>query len=339
MNARQSLVQVKYSGVDITKEVAEDLLSFSYTDNASGDADSITLSLKDHHKKWGNNWFPEKGDVLDAIIRTINWRKEGDKQALPCGRFFIDEPEYSGRPRELSIGAISAPINSNFKDAKRSRVWKNITLKTIAQDIAKRYGLSLQFIGKSNPKYQSIEQTETDDSSFLSQLCEDEGLAMKVTDNKIVIFDEHEFEKRHVVDTFNESNDRVLGYSFKSSSSNTAYAGVNVKYYDSSEGRKIEYLFAIKGIDDKSKIYQLNSKVRSGDEARRLAQKTLRKLNKKEYTGRLSVVGNVSLLGGSCVDLKGFGKFDGKYYITSATHTIDGGYTTEIEIRKVLEGY
>lgn len=340
MLARRSKILVNYQGIDITDEVSKDLLSFSYTDNASGQADSISLSLKDDHKKWMKNWFPEKGDTLTPIIETLNWRRDGDKQRLPCGLFFVDQPEYSGRPSVLTIGAVSSPLNSNFKDVDRSRVWVNITLKEIANDISKRAGLTLHFIGNTNPRYQNIEQTETPDSAFISELCENEGLAMKVTDSKVIIFDEVEFEKKKSVTTIKEWKASTISYSFRSSLSNTAYAGVNVKYYDSKLGKTIEFLYTIRDIDpDKDKIYQLNQKVNSGEEAKRLAQKTLRKLNKKEYIGTLTIVGNLSLVGSSCVECECFGKFDGKYYIQSATHDVGNGFTTTIEVRKVLEGY
>jgi phage protein D len=340
MLARRAYLTVDYSGVDISKEVSADLLSFTYTDNASGEADNISISLKDEKKKWGGPWFPTKGDVINASIHTLNWRKDGDKQKLPCGRFFVDEPGYSGRPRVMTIDAISAPLDGNFSDTERSRSWRNITLKAIANDIAKRAGLSLQCIGKNNPKYSNIQQSETADSAFLSDLCEKAGLAMKVTDSKIVIFDEEEFEKRPSIATYEESNDSVKSYSFKTSLSHTAYAGVNVKYYDAKLGRKIEFLYAVRDIEKgKDKVYQLNAKVKTGEEARKLAQKTLRKLNKKEYTATISVVGNIELLGGSCIDLKSFGAFDGKYYIEKATHNVGSGYTTDLELRKVLEGY
>lgn len=340
MDARRAFLTLDYSGVDITDEISKDLESFSYTDNASGEADSISISLKDEKKKWGGPWFPTKGDILNAVVYTNNWRKNGDKQKLPCGRFFVDEPEYSGRPRVMTINAISSPLNSNFSNTERSKSWRNITIKAIAEDIAKRAGLGVQFIGANNPRYTSIQQTEQTDSAFLFELCEQSGLAMKITDSKIVIFDEREFEKRNAITTYIESNSSVLDYSFKTTLSNTAYAGVNVKYYDSKLGRNIEFLYAIRDIDkEKDKIYQLNSKVRTGEEARRLAQKTLRNLNKTEFTGMLSVTLNIELLGATCINLKDFGAFDGKYYITKATHNLGRGSTTDLEIRKVLEGY
>lgn len=339
MDARRAYISLNYSGIDISKEVSSDLLSFSYTDNASREADNISISLKDAKGKWGGPWFPTKSDIIKTDIHTLNWRKDGDKQKLPCGHFFVDEPEYSGRPKVLTINAIASPLNSNFSNTERSKSWKNISLRAIASDIANRAGLSLQYLG-NNPTYSSIQQSEKTDSAFLLELCEQEGLSMKVTDSKIVIFAESEFEKRPSVATYKESSSSVLGYSFKSSLSNTAYAGVNVKYYDSTLGRKIEFLYSIREIDkEKDKIYQLNAKVKTGEEARRLAQNTLRKLNKTEFTGSLSVVGNIDLLGAVCINLKDFGAFDGKYYIEKATHDIGDGYTTELEIRKVLEGY
>ena len=344
METRRAFIKLDYTGVDITKEVSADLISFSYTDNASGEADSISVSLKDEKKKWSGPWFPTKGDVINSTIHTTNWRKNGDRQQLPCGRFFVDEPEFSGRPRVMTINAISSPLNTNFSNTERSKSWRNITIKAIATDIAKRAGLTLQFIGTNNPLYKSIQQTEKSDSAFLSELCEQEGLAMKLTDSKIVIFDEAEFEKRKAVATYDESNSTVLDYSFKTSLSNTAYAGVNVKYYDSKLGINIEFLFSIRDIDKEKDEGVVNFcteeiKVKTGEEARRLAQKTLRKLNKTEYTGSVSVTLNLELLGSSCINLKGFGAFDGKYFITKATHNVGGGSSTDLEIRKVLEGY
>lgn len=340
MLGKSASIDVNYQGVDITDEVKDDLLSFEYVDNASGESDSINLTLKDDKRKWLKNWFPEKGDVILPTIKTTNWRRNGDKQLLSCGRFFVDEPEYSGRPSQFSLNAISSPLNGNFKDVDRSKTWRNITLKAIASDIATRTGLQLQYIGNNNPRYTEKEQSETPDASFLSELCEEEGLAMKVTDSKIVIFDEKEFERRPSVATYEEWGSTVLGYNFRTSLSNTKYDGVNVKYYDPKSKRIIEYLFTIgDSIDEDSKIYQVNKRVNSREEARRLAQRTARRLNKKETTATLSVFGNIELLGGVCVDLKGFGAFDGKYFIEKATHTIGDGYKTDLEIRKVLGGY
>ncbi len=338
MLMRRSEVLASYQGVDISEVLQDDMTDFEYVDNASGDSDSIRISLKDESHIWLNHWFPEKGDVITPAIRTLNWKSEGDLQYLPCGQFLIDEPKYSGRPSTFTLDAISSPLNRNFADVPQNRTWRNITIKEIAKKISQRAGLSFQFISQNNPVYQTKEQSDESDASFLSSLCEEESLAMKVTDSKLVIFDEQEFEERDVVATYSESNDSILGYDFTTKLTNTKYDGVHVTYHDPMRAETITYLHAITEVDEDSKVYQLNKKVSSKEEARRLAQRTLRNLNKKETTATIYMVGNVELLGATCIQLNDFGSFSGKYYIQQASHSIGGGFTTSVEVRKVMEG-
>lgn len=51
------------------------------------------------------------------------------------------------------------------------------------------------------------------------------------------------------------------------------------------------------------------------------------------------MLGNFVLLSGVTVNLLGFGAFDDKYLITRASHGIGSGYTTNIDVRRCLNGY
>ena len=53
-------------------------------------------------------------------------------------------------------------------------------------------------------------------------------------------------------------------------------------------------------------------------------------------TGRGSCNGNPDLMARMVIELKGLGRrFSGKYYITSATHTIStSGYRTDFEVKR-----
>lgn len=342
MLARRVRLELNYEGTDISENLAPDLTSFSYTDNASGAADDISFNISDSKRKWIEEWNFLKGDTFNAAIHTENWRKDKEKVKLPCGNFMVDEPGYSGRPSVISLKGISVPANSNFMHVKRSKVWKKATVKAIAQDVATRYGLQLFFDSPSNPSFKSKEQSDTSDSSFLQELCEEEGLAFKLTDKKIIIFSESKYEKKKEIAEFKEWDDTVLDYSFNDRLANTAYAGVSIKYLDPRTGKTIDYLFtAVEEIDPKkSKIFKLNKRVKSLDEAIRLTKSKLRSLNKKETTGNLILVGDTRLAASSTIKLDGFGVFSGKYYIDKATHSVgSSGYTTTIEIHKVLEGY
>ncbi|MER2169039.1 MAG: hypothetical protein ABS938_00230 [Psychrobacillus psychrodurans] len=339
MLARRSYVEVFYQGIDITQSLAKDLLSFNYTDNASGEADSIDISISDPKRKWIEKWKFEQGDILKANIVTLNWRKEGETKRLPCGIFMVDEPEYSGRPSIITLKGVSTPANSNFMHTNRSKAWKNITIKALAKEIANRYGLQLFFDSKSNPMLKKVEQSDTPDAAFFQQICEDEGFAFKVTDQQIIVFNEHEYESKKMVATFHESASSVLGYSFKPTMTDTGYAGVSLKYFDPKKKKLIEYLYATREIDPKKdKIYKINKKVANEEEAIRLARSTLRKKNKKQVTATLELVGDTRILASSTIVLLGFGSFSGKYYVDKATHSLSG-YKTTLELHKVLGGY
>ena len=72
-------------------------------------------------------------------------------------------------------------------------------------------------------------------------------------------------------------------------------------------------------------------------EALRVARNELRNKNKESGKASLSLMGDVRMAAGMTLTIKGWGKFDGKYIVVSAAHAVSSsGYTTNIEIRKVL---
>lgn len=75
-------------------------------------------------------------------------------------------------------------------------------------------------------------------------------------------------------------------------------------------------------------------------EARRKALAALRDKNKYEYKGSVTLRGDIRLVAGITINLKNFAAFTGTYIIEKATHNVtSSGYTTTIEVRRVLEGY
>ena len=84
-----------------------------------------------------------------------------------------------------------------------------------------------------------------------------------------------------------------------------------------------------------------NEKVSTREEARQLAMKRLRQKNKSEYKASFTLTGDTRLVAGVTVEVSGYGAFDGKYIIETATHSVSksGGYKTDITLRRVLEGY
>jgi phage protein D len=90
----------------------------------------------------------------------------------------------------VHLSCVSAPLATGLRRRKRTRAWKGVTLKQIASDIADRAGLSLSWDGTAGLTYTDAHQADKSDLEFLEELCNEVGRDLKVTEDKIVIFDE-----------------------------------------------------------------------------------------------------------------------------------------------------
>ncbi len=179
MLARCASIQLIYEGKDITKEISKDLESFSFTDNISGVADDVSITLDDRDAKYIRD-ETQLGDKIQAKIKTTNWRGDGDSQTLNCGSFVIDAPNSSGRHRRFSLNGVSIPSDTNFKDTPKDRIWKEASIKKIARTIADNSNISLVFESKHNPVIQTVEQSKQSDMEFIQEVCKKNGLMLKI---------------------------------------------------------------------------------------------------------------------------------------------------------------
>ncbi len=349
MEARRISVIIKYNNKDISVDISKYLKIISYTDNLSGEADDLQITLEDKAGLWQSTWIPEKGALLDAMLQQKYWQTlSALPQSLRLGLFEIDEITSSGYPSEVQIKAVSVPDNNTLRGTERSRSWEKAKLQVIANDIASAAGMSLFWDTEENPVLDRAEQTEQSDLSFLYAICKDKGLALKISDKKIIVFDEAKYEAEKAKITIvkpgtvykKESGMKYLfvgtGYSLRTKIRDI-YAACRVSYQQGSSKSNIEATYTVAG--KKGKTLQVNEQVESVAEALNLAKKRLREKNKDEVTGSLNMLGNFVLLSGVTVNLLGFGAFDDKYLITRASHDIGSGYTTNIDVRRCLNGY
>ena len=63
---------------------------FSYTDPASGESDTVSITLTNIDLRWANKWMPKKGDKLTAKIIEKSWDKAGQKKTFYCGKFCLE---------------------------------------------------------------------------------------------------------------------------------------------------------------------------------------------------------------------------------------------------------
>lgn len=349
MEARRILTIIKYNNKDISADISKYMKSISYTDNLSGEADDLQITLEDKAGLWQSTWMPEKGALLDVMLQQKYWQTlSALPQSLRLGLFEIDEITSSGYPSEVQIKAVSVPDNNTLRGTERSRSWEKAKLQVIANDIASAAGMSLFWDTEENPVLDRAEQTEQSDLSFLYAICKDKGLALKISDKKIIIFDEAKYEAEKAKITIvkpgtvykKEPGMKYLmvgtGYSLRTKIRDI-YAACRVSYQQGSSKSNIEANYTV--IGKKGKTLQVNEQVESVAAALNLAKKRLREKNKDEVTGSLNMLGNFVLLSGVTVNLLGFGAFDDKYLITRASHDIGSGYTTNIDVRRCLNGY
>ena len=323
-------VSITYRGKNITEDVTKDIVGFSYTDNESGTADDISLTLKNNHGLWTNEWLPTLGDKITAVISQTG---RGSGQPLACGVFTFDEYTDSydtSSGSTVTFNCQSVPSEKSIKSTKKSKGWESVKLSEIAGDIAKKGSLKLTYATKVDPLYDRKSQSNISDLQFLKSICESEALNLKITDDQIVIFDPQEMDKNPPVTEFIYGESKILSRTFTTQSYDT-YSESTVEYSDPKTGTKQSYTEKSATIKDAKPIKTVK-RVTSKAEAERIAKAKLYQANKKAVTGAMTVTGDTQLAAGAVIQIIGFGKYDGLYKITKATHSLGDGYTTALEL-------
>lgn len=284
-----------------------------------------------------------KGLSIQAIFVRKNWHSDGKDKVLDCGLFELDSVDAGGPPATITIKGTSLPFRSRVRQTKKSKAWEAYNLSKIAGEIASLNGMTCMYESSADPYYARIEQIAMSDIAFLSKLCHDAGISLKATNRIIVLFDQATYEAKQEVLTIKRGSGTYLKYRLLSGSANKEYASCRVKYIDPATGTNIQataYVPDYKAGDKNNQCLEIPAKVGSVGEAQALAQKMLRLHNKYEYTASFTLPGNPDLVAGVTVMLSGWGAWDGKYIASQAKHSIgNSGYTTQLRLRHVLEGY
>ena len=277
--------------------------------------------------------------MVQVVLAQLDWNGSGRSGVLNCGTFEIDSASLAGPPMKTTLSGTSIPYTSTLRMQKKCRSWENTTLQAIGGQIAGEAGLQLMYLCADNPKYAKKEQVQQSDIRFLQTLCHAEGKALKITELAVVIFDKQDYDGKPPIKTITYGSSDILSFRLSTNMKDTAYTSCHVSYSDSEKKETIEYTFTPDSSAGTGQVLEINEKVADTAEAMRIAKKRLREKNEGEITASFSMVGDVQLVAGVVVQLRGFQSFDRKYRIKSAKHKLLGGYTTDIELVQILEGY
>lgn len=362
--SRRAWASVRYTpkgsstATDISESLMQYLLSVDFNDNMMDQVDDITLTVEDKAQLWQDSWFPEPGSKIDLTLYVLNKDSLDDGLAeLHVGIFEVDEIEVDGMPSTVQIKAVSANSEGTLRGEKKNRTWENISIWKCANDIAYENGLALAWYCEDNPNLDHVEQSDESDLEFLRKVVKDAGFCLKVDSKRIIIFDEQKQEEGEPLAYFIRPGTTVPQGNMTTTTSGPApkefnrffsyrmtaktrdvYKECHVRYKKGKEKAVIEATY--KAPDGTmGKTLEVNEQVNDTAEAERLAKKKLREKNKEAIQGNFTLYGDFMFASGMLIQLKNFGKFDGKYIVTKVNHNLGSGYTCSLDMRRCLNGY
>lgn len=361
MRARFASANFYVNGVNIYDQIAPFLKSVKYSDSLEGESDTAEITLEDSQHRLLHNYAPVRGTAIRVELVKTSWNSRAwtenlPEEILPLGVFEVDEINDSYPPSQCVIKLNSIPNSAKIRGINQDKSWEQVNLSKIANDIASDAGLELFYDTSDDPQVERIEQAQESNLQFLSKLCRDNGLNLKVADGKIIIFDAQKYEAKAPVFQLN-FGETVIKHFSGSATINGLYSDASIFYQSNGI---MDALFGMLGTLDVinassglnlsslgdlvngagSGVLKINRKVSSEREAERLAKKALREKNKNEIKVEFDLMGSFSFCAGNVFVLKDFGFYDGNYIVDRSDHELSAaGYSTKISAHKCLTGY
>jgi phage protein D len=288
-----------------SKKLNAEIKEVKITDRQGAQADEIRFTLLN--------------DTSDTL--TKEKRVECVFDGFKSGKMHIDK--IVSTTRATTIGAISIPLGNKVK---RTRHWNKVRLFDIVNDVAFNSGLSVFYQGITNHFYENVTQFKEVDLSFLNRLCTREGYALKVDNERLVIYNKAFLEAEKEVDTirFNNAIDNQIVFA----ENPNAVRSVTVKYFND---RLISYTATSGTVGEDKTITEY---LANEAEAERFAKSYLAYFQENAVTVDALIPLNDGIAAGSCVAFKDFARYDGKYFIFECLHDPENDQT-RIKGRKI----
>nr|DAU76685.1 MAG TPA: tail protein [Bacteriophage sp.] len=256
--ARNIRVIVIFNKVDISDEIAHSISSLNYTDNSKNAIDDLELELENLDYRWLKEWYPDENAQL---LVGIHEEKENETNFLDLGTFYVDEPTFENN--RLNLKCLALPLDQNIRDQKNSVAWERITLKELVTQIASKHEMNAE-IYADNEFFGRLDQNQETDLAFINRIVKETGLNMKVSDDKIIIFDDEEMEKNDTVEIFNINDERIRSFSLKKKNKEI-YDNVEVSYYDPDKKKVIKEIITKKELEKRNQVTTESSEEKSSE--------------------------------------------------------------------------
>lgn len=332
MDDRYVSFEILYDGVLL--EWAPGLLeSVSYTDNASGKSDDITLTFCSRATDFlssENGFRFEKEHDLDVTYYLHNWITPGDQLRYHCGNFTLDTIQFVGSPEQCVVRGVSTPVVESFTTEDISKTWGSVTLKQIALEMVQKYGMTDLFYWGEEPVIEKVTQDSKPDSTFLSEMCDEQGMFLKIYKKALVIFDKSLYEARDVSAAFQKS-DIDGSYEWTESLVGT-YTGATISYTVPRKKKKSKQQVISVTVGDPKRLLRISQKADSEAEAQRIAKAKINAENEKSCTIAFTAMENPEVVASCNIEWKNMGIMDGKYFVNKVTHNISASGGSKMKV-------
>ena len=274
--ARNIRVIVIFNKVDISEEVAHSISSLNYTDNSKNAIDDLEIELENLDYRWLKEWYPDENAQL---LVGIHEELETETNFLDLGTFYVDEPTFEDH--KLTLKCLALPLDQNIRDQKNSVAWERVTLKELVMQIANKHEMNAEIYAE-NVFFERLDQNKETDLAFINRVVKEIGLNMKVSDDKIIIFDDEEMEKNDTIEVFNIKDYRIRSFSLKKKNKEI-YDKVEVSYYDPDKKKVVKEIITKEELDKRNEVTTRDSeeKESKAKDSKKTNKKSQKKTNQK----------------------------------------------------------
>lgn len=274
--ARSIRVIVIFNKVDISDEIAHSISSLNYTDNSKNAIDDLEIELENLDYRWLKEWYPDENAQL---LVGIHEELENETNFLDLGTFYVDEPTFEDQ--KFTLKCLALPLDQNIRDQKNSVAWERVTLKELVMQIANKHEMNAELYAE-NVFFERLDQNKETDLVFINRVVKEIGLNMKVSDDKIIIFDDEEMEKNDTIEVFNIKDYRIRSFSLKKKNKEI-YDKVEVSYYDPDKKKVVKEIITKEELDKRNEVTTGDSeeKESKAKDSKKTNKKSQKKTNKK----------------------------------------------------------
>ncbi len=324
MSVRRVKVRLKVNGKDIYPDIADYVKSIRVTDDAREKTKSrIDITLADVNGKFSDDPNFMK---VQTIVDVGLYVEEGDNRyKVPFGKFSITSCSGS-RFKDMNISGISYVPNRAKLRKVINKHFENVSLKDVLSALISSAGFTPVLDSVPEFVYESIEVKNQTIEDFIKQKAFELGLEFFVRGDKVIVGELPRVPEIEL--NVNEPPVIDLSYSFDLKKS---YSKIVVMYHDFQKKRTIRYEYETGLPGD---VYKHVERVKSVEEAKRVAKGLAKKLNEKVGQVRLVCKG-FPVWAGSKVILKGIRRFEGRYRVERVSHSVDTGseWRTNLELK------